>query len=334
MIIEKAEETIQKFNMLKENDRVVVAVSGGPDSVALTYLFHRLKKRCHLYLHLAHLNHMIRKDQARADSLFVGKLAKKLDLPLTCENIKVEDFARKAKLSLEDAARRVRYDFLLKVAKANFASKIALGHNQDDQAETVLMRFLRGSGFSGLRGIPPTRKMQDRLIIRPLIEIKRSEILRFLSAKNIPFRTDSSNLENLYFRNRIRNKLMPFLEKDFNPNLKEMLVNFAENVSEDFDYLEKMGEDRFKAVRVNSAKPKIVLNVRKLFMLHKALQKLVTRLAIKELKGNVRRVDYRHWKELEDLAVKRPQESVVDLPGGVSVAKAGPNLVFYKRNSK
>lgn len=334
MILKKVEETIRKFNMLKCNERVIVAVSGGPDSVALLHLLNKMKKEWRLYLHIAHLNHLIRKEEADADSAFVRDLAERLKLPITCESIDVKDFARKEGLSLEEAARRLRYDFLVKVAKENFSVTIALGHNHDDQAETVLMRFLRGSGISGLRGIPAKRKIDDRLIIRPLIEINRSEIMRFLSNKNIAFRVDSSNLESLYYRNRIRNELLPLLEKDFNPNIKKILVNLAENMSEDFDFLEKMGQSRFKEVCINSSEKEIVLSWKKFFYLHKALQKVVARLAIKELKGDVRRIDYRHWKELEELVKERPQNSIVDLPGRISIVKRNGDLIFYIRDSK
>lgn len=334
MILGKVEQTIEKYNMLKSSDRVVVAVSGGPDSVALVYLLNKLKKKWQLYLHLAHLNHMIRKDEAERDSVFVENLAKRLNFPLTCESIKVEDFAKEEKLSLEEAARKVRYDFLLKVAKINCASKVALAHNQDDQAETVLMRFLRGSGISGLRGIPAKRQLGDCLIIRPLLEVNRKQIMHFLKAKNISFRIDSSNLKNLYFRNRIRNQLLPSLEKDFNPNIREMLINFAENISADFDFLEEIGEAKFRNLRTSSSNAEVVIDIKKFSALHKALQKLVIRLAIKELKGDVRRIDYRHWKELEDLAGRRPSNSIVDLPGGVSAAKKGASLTFYIRGPK
>ena len=334
MILERVEQTIQKFNMLESNDRVVIAVSGGPDSVALLYLLNKLKNKWRLYLHIAHLNHMLRKDEADSESLFVSNLAKKLKLPLSLEHIEVKDFAKKMKLSIEEAARKLRYDFFLKVAKENFISKIALGHNNNDQAETVLMRFLRGSGISGLRGIPAKRKLDSCLIIRPLIEIRREQILRFLSLRNIPYRSDSSNLNNLYFRNRIRNELIPYLEKSYNPNIKEILANFAENISDDFDFLERSGQNRFKAVRANSAEGEITISSKKFSALHKALQKLVARLAVKELKGDLRRIDYRHWKELEDLLGKRPKNSIVDLPGGVSVVKKSENLVFYRRKLK
>ncbi len=332
MLITEVEQTIKKFSMLKCNDRVVVAVSGGPDSVALVYILNKLKKKWRLFLHLAHLNHLIRKEEADADRVFVENLADKLKLPLSCESIKITDFSKKEKLSVEEAARKVRYDFLRRVAGKNSARKIALGHNRDDQAETVLMRFLRGSGISGLRGIPPKRLSGDFLIIRPLIELSRKQILRFLSAKDIPFRIDSSNLENLYFRNRVRNQLLPALEKNFNPNIRELLVNFAENISADFDFLEQAALRRFKSVLTASTKKELVIDLKRFFVLHKALQKLIARSAIKELKGDVRRIDYRHWKELEELLDSRPKNSVVDLPGGISVIKQGKHLVFSKRD--
>ena len=334
MILEKAKQTIEQFDMLQCNDRVVAAVSGGPDSVALVYILNRLKKKWRLHLHLAHLNHMLRKEEAESETIFVRKLAKKLALPISCESSKVKDAAKELKLSLEEAGRRARYNFFLRVAKENSACKIALGHNRDDQAETVLMRFLRGSGISGLLGIPAKRKLQECLIIRPLIGIQRREILRFLKLKNISFCTDSSNLTNLYFRNRIRNELIPSLEKSFNPNIKEVLINLAQNMSEDFDLLEKTAIARFEEVRTNSAETKVVINLKKFSFLHQALQKLVARLAIKELQGNVLRIDYRHWKELQDLAQNRPGNSIVDLPGSISVLKKERHLVFYKRNSK
>ncbi|NQS99539.1 MAG: tRNA lysidine(34) synthetase TilS [Candidatus Omnitrophica bacterium] len=328
---ELVKQTIEKFNLLKANDRVIVALSGGPDSVALLYVLARLKKDWRLHLHIAHLNHLLRKNEAEEDSKFVLSLAKKLDYPISCESINVKDFAKRKKLSIEEAARKLRYDFLVKTAKENGANKIALGHNWNDQAETVLMRFLRGSGISGLRGMPAKRELSGCLIIRPLIEIKREQIMNFLKAKKISYRIDSSNLENSFLRNKTRNSLIPLLEKEFNPNIKQRLVSFAENVSCDSDFLQSEGIRRFKAVRIGASQTEIALNAGKLSSLHEALQKLVCRMAIKQLKGDLRRIDYRHWKELDELVKQRPTNSVVDLPGGVSAIKKRERVVFYNR---
>jgi tRNA(Ile)-lysidine synthase len=334
MILEKVEQAVAKFKMLKKNDRVILAVSGGADSVSLLYLLNKLKKKWHLYLHLAHLNHLLRKKEAEEDAQFVGHLADRFGLAFSYQSADVADFACRHKLSQEEAARKLRYAFLLSVAKKNSAGKIALGHNRDDQAETVLMRLLRGSGASGLRGMPAKRRLNGCLIIRPLIEVKRSQILDYLAAKKISYRSDSTNFGNQYFRNRIRHKLIPYLEKDFNPNIKEILLNLAQNLTEDFDYLEAQGVDKFKIARLSKSGKGLAINLKRLSSFHKALQKLICRQAIKELKGDLRRIDYRHWKELEDLILKRPQDSIVDLPAGISVVKKREGLTFFNRNGK
>lgn len=333
-LLQKVEQTIDKFAMLQKNDRVVLAISGGPDSVALLYLLRKLQTKLSLRLHLAHLNHCLRKGESEADSLFVQKLAQKVNLPVTIEKRDVKGYARENRLSLEEAARILRYGFLCQAAKENRAGKIALGHNKDDQAETVLMRFLRGSGISGLRAIPAVRDLPGTKIIRPLIEISREEIGDFLAAKKIPFRNDSSNRKDIFLRNRVRNKLLPLLEKEFNPNMRETLVNFAENISDDCDYIQKISAREFAAVRAPSPSGKVALKTRKFALLHKALQKLITRAAIKELKGDTRKIDYRHWKELEKLAFQRPKNSIVDLPEKISVVNSGEKLIFYRRAAK
>ena len=334
MIFRELENTIREFKMLQDNDRVVVAVSGGADSVFLTYALKRLQKRQRLYLHLAHLNHLLRKNEAGEDAFFVRSLAGRLKLSFSAAEIDVREFARKHGLSIEEAARKARYDFLLRVARANVCSKVALGHNQDDQAETVLMRFLRGSGLAGLRGIPPTRRIEGCLIIRPLIRLWRSDIEGFLKKKCICFRTDSSNSGTLFFRNRIRNLLLPELMQDFNPKIKHILINFAQGLNEDFDFLNRQSEDKFRSVCIRSAGPKIKLNIKKFRTLHKAMQRLILRRAIKELKGNLRRIDYRHWQELDQLTYNRPKNSIVDLPAQISVLKQGDKLIFYNRIGK
>ncbi|MFC1632133.1 tRNA lysidine(34) synthetase TilS [Candidatus Omnitrophota bacterium] len=333
MLLDQVKLTIQEFNLLEPGEKVVVGVSGGADSVALLQLLDKLKKPWRLKLHIAHLNHLLRPGEAERDSNFVAGLAKKMKLPITCAAIDVKDFAKSAKLSIEEAARNLRYDFLVNLAKENGCKKIALGHNRNDQAETVLMRFLRGSGVAGLGGIPVKRAFDGCLIVRPLINTTRKQITDFLAAKKINYRTDSSNLSNLFLRNKVRQQLIPLIEQGFNANIQEVLVNFAENISVDFAFLEETVQRKFKLVSLTPNQEEVVLNSKKFSALHKALQKSICRLAIKQLKGNVRKIDFRHWKELESLIEFRPHNSIVDLPGNVSVAKKKGKLVFYSRNS-
>ncbi|MGB2697476.1 MAG: tRNA lysidine(34) synthetase TilS, partial [Candidatus Zixiibacteriota bacterium] len=218
-LISKAKKTIDRYHMIKSGDKVVVAVSGGPDSVTLLLVLLELKKDFNLSLFIAHVNHKLRGKESDQDQGFVRKLASDLNIKLYTSSFQVKKEAKKMKLSVEECAREIRYNYLNKLADKLKAQKIALGHNFNDQAETVLIRLIRGSGSLGLSGIPPVKNK----IIRPLIEIKREEIEAFLKKKKIPFRIDSSNLRTDYLRNKVRLKLLPILKKGYNPKIEEVL---------------------------------------------------------------------------------------------------------------
>lgn len=324
MILEKVRTTIEKYHLIGKGNKIVVGVSGGPDSVALLYLLARLKKELGVSLHIAHLNHMLRKD-AQRDKEFVEKLSLRLNIPITAGQINVRQAAKSG--SLEEIARNARLGFFFKVAKDIKAGKIALGHNLDDQAETVLMRILRGAGLCGLSGILPKRKISGYEIIRPLIEVRRKEIAAFLKRNKIKPRIDTSNLKDIYFRNKIRNRLLPLLEKEYNKNIKTVLSNTAESVGYDYDYLNK------SATRALKRLGDVRLNLKQLLRLHPAILKMVLRLRIQRLKGDTRRITFRHIKEIEDLILNRPINSIVDLPKGISVIKKKAFLFFYQRAS-
>jgi len=321
VIINKFKDTVKAHALIRNNDSIVIGVSGGPDSVALLLLLNALKKEHKLKLHIAHLDHMLRRGSSK-DTAFVEKLAKKLNVPLTIAKINVKELAKTG--SLEEIARNVRLAFLFKVAKDLKAKKIALGHNLDDQAETVLMRIIRGTGLYGMAGILPTRKIGNFEIIRPLIEIRRNEIESFLKKKQIRACQDPSNLDEIYFRNKIRHKLLPQLEKDFNPNIRETLSVIAQSVSQDYNYLRKQA---YAAIVQMGNR----INLDKFQRLHPAIQRLVLRLKITQIQGNTRRITFQHIKEIEDLIRNRPKNSIVDLPKGISVVKKGNTISFYKR---
>jgi len=322
MLLDKVKSTIKHHGLIHKNDKIVIGVSGGPDSVALLYLLNSLKKELKLSLHIAHLDHRLRKDSGK-DKEFVLALAKRLKLPVTTAQINIKALATHG--SIEEIARNARLGFLFKVARDSGAKKVALGHNFDDRAETVLMRILRGAGLYGLSAILPKRDIAGYQIIRPLIEIRRREIEAFLRQKKIKVRIDSSNLENIYFRNKIRNKLLPLLEKNYNPNIKQILNNTAETVGYDYDYLSQRAQ---KFIAKASKK----IDLKKYLLLHTAIQRLVLRLMIAKLKGDTRRINLAHIKELEDLILNRPVNSIVDLPKGVFVVKKKNALQFYRRN--
>ena len=233
-ILAKISSTIKHYNLIAKGDKILIGVSGGPDSVCLLYILNSLKKDLGISLHIAHLNHLLRGKESDKDSEFVLELAHRLGTPATLKAVNVKKLADKS--SLEEAARTERLHFLFETAKKIKADKIALGHNKDDQSETILMRLLRGSGTLGLSGILPKRKIEGWTVIRPLIETERKTIEGFLTSNKIPYRKDSSNLKTIYFRNRLRHKLLPLLAQ-YNPNIKEILSNTAQSLALDYDYL-------------------------------------------------------------------------------------------------
>jgi len=322
MILDKVSDTVKKYRLLAKGDRVVVGVSGGPDSVALLYLLNRLSKDLKLKLYIAHLDHMLRNNSLE-DREFVARLARKLKLPLTSAQINVKALAS-CRGSIEEIARNARLGFFFKVAKKWKADKIALGHNFDDQAETVLMRILRGTGLYGLSAILPRRKIAGFEIIRPLLEIRRRDIENYLKQKKIKPLSDPSNSEDIYFRNKIRHELLPLLEKRYNRNIKEILANLALCAGCDYDYLNSLVQKKVLGSKNN-------INLKKFANLALSLQRLVLRLYIQRLNGNTRRITFRHIREIEDLVSNRPVNSIVDLPHGLSLVKRRSCLVFFKR---
>lgn len=321
MILDKVKVAIRKYNLISKGDLVLVAVSGGTDSVCLLYLLKDLSRKMGFRLHVAHLDHMLRRD-SKKDAQFVDTLTRKLKIPITIGQINVRALDRRG--SLEEIAREARLDFLFKIAKRIKAKKIAFAHNLDDQAETVLMRLLRGTGLLGLSGIYPKRSFRGFTLIRPLISVRRREIKAFLDKKGVHVCIDKTNLKNIYFRNKVRNNLIPLLEKEYNPNLKVLLSNMAEMIALDYDYLNCV------ALRLVKANPgRVALS--RFLKLHPAIQRLVLRLNIAQLQGSTRRLSYQHIMEIEDLIFNRPKNSIVDLPKGISVVKKAKNVVFYRR---
>ncbi|HDQ34785.1 MAG TPA: tRNA lysidine(34) synthetase TilS, partial [Chloroflexi bacterium] len=228
---------------------VVVGVSGGPDSVALLHLLHRLAEQQDFALHVAHLHHGIRGAEADADADFVAAFARQLALPCTIERVDLPALAAAEGLALEEAARRVRYAFFARLAQRLEAPVIAVGHNADDQAETVLMHLLRGAGLSGLRGMLPATPLCDYrllplsdplpsslLLIRPLLATPRAAIKAYCATYNLETRFDRSNLDTTFFRNRLRHEVLPYLA-ELNPGIATRLQHLAEVVRADYEIL-------------------------------------------------------------------------------------------------
>ncbi len=307
--------TIREHRMISSGDRIVAAVSGGPDSVCLLEILFKLRAELGISLIVAHLNHGLRPQEDKRESRFVATLAKKLDLPYVYE--RAYSLAKRRGASLEEKARSVRYEFLERALAEHDAQRVALGHNMNDQAETVLMNFLRGSGPMGLSGMPPVR---EHRFIRPLIRIRRDEIQTYLKEHDLPFMIDSSNLERRHLRNRIRLDLMPDLLA-YQPRLIQHLGDLASLCREEHQFIEEQARKKLEKLRLASSKRTVELSIDGLKDLASPLQYCVVRQAIEQVKGNPRRVDIRHIRAVIDLLDNPKPQLQVRLPEKLVVTK-------------
>lgn len=311
-IVEVFKNTVLKYRMIKNGDRVLVGVSGGPDSVCLLHLLLRFKEEFGIDLAIAHLNHSFRGREADEDEAFVKELAKRWGVPCYAQKIDVPAYIRETGLSPEDAARRVRYAFFERIREKIKASRIALAHNSNDREETILMNIFRGSGIEGLVGIEPVRDHY----IRPLIEVERDAIEEYLKKEGIPFRIDSTNLQTIYFRNKIRLELLPLIKRDYCPHLSTSLKRLSEIASLDASLLEELSREAYgsTAKRMPGG---VIINLEKYEKLHDAIKLRVVRKAVEEILGNLQDFEYRHAKMLVEFIKEKPTGSRLNLPRGL-----------------
>ncbi|MFA5143858.1 MAG: tRNA lysidine(34) synthetase TilS [Candidatus Omnitrophota bacterium] len=327
-LFEKTLKTIRNYEMIKSGDVILAAVSGGPDSVFLLHLLAGLKRKLGMKdIVVGNLDHGLRGKESRADSRFVKEYASKLGLKLIQRKVLLS--SKKVKgLSTEELARQVRYRFFADSAKKARAGVIATGHTLDDQAETVLMRFIKGASLKGIVGIAPVRAEGPFRIIRPLIEIEKSEIVRYLDGYGIRYRIDSTNSEPIYFRNIVRNRILPFLER-YNPKLKRGLFNLAEHLREDFEFISE--EKRRVRGIARRKETGVEVKLKDVVVQPKALQKEILRDSLGRCGGEVKKLSFRHWKEVESLIRYGRKGNAVDLPGDIRVSRTASCLVFCRR---
>ena len=312
----RVERTIQTQRLFARHARVVVGVSGGADSVGLLHLLCELRARWSLTLHVAHLDHGLRADSAE-DAAFVQALGVSQGIPTTIERRDVAARCTAEGWSLEDGARRMRYQFFLEVSRRHAATHIALAHTADDQAETVLMRILRGSGLLGLGAIPMTRPLDEMWIVRPLLEVWRREVVDYLQVQGAAYRDDASNRDPRFVRNRIRHELLPLLEERYNPNVKGALTQLAAQSQTDYAYLQRAAQRQWKRTAKVGPPSQVTIAIATFLRQPKALQCQLVRQAIQQVHGDLTQFEFRHWIEIERLVTERPAGSCVDLPGGV-----------------
>ena len=318
--------------MLVRGDRVLVAVSGGPDSVALLHLLCALGDELGLQLEVAHVEHGVRGEAAKEDARFVGELAEKLKLPFHFKGVDVPRIkVTVGRGNLEALAREERYRFFARVARERNIDKLATAHTQDDQAETVLMWFLRGSGVTGLSGMSPIRALEDGnenvVLIRPMLGVSKNEVLEFLKEKQIDYREDRTNQDTKLLRNWIRQLLLPQLKERVDAKLPSRLGYQAELIRTEDAFLEGLAQEELAKMRGRD-------NVdRQLFLRQaKAMQRRILRLWIRQTRGHLRGIDFVHIDQLLKLIADKTPQSRLAIPGGWELLKEYETLRLQKRS--
>jgi tRNA(Ile)-lysidine synthase len=296
MLLEKVKKTILEYGLFHPEDKILIAYSGGIDSTALVHLLLELQKEWASELFLGHFNHRLRKS-AKDDERFVRETARKLSLPLFVGRGDVRARAKAMRQNIEETGRQLRYEFLYQKAVEIGGAKIATGHTLTDQAETLLMRLMRGSGLRGLAGIYPA---VDKRIVRPLLEVERKDIEAYLKKKNIASRMDESNFDRRLLRNRIRLELLPYIQKNFEPAIVRQLGKMASIIREEDALLEDMAREKAKEA-IQKKSQSVSLEKLLLSSFPRALARRVVRNFITELRGSLRRISFEDVESILNL---------------------------------
>lgn len=318
-IISKVYREIIKKSLLKPGDRVMVAVSGGADSICLLNILLDLKDKLGITLLVAHFNHRLRGEESDGDEKFVREFC--VERGIECIIGRAE---KENKYKSEDEARKARYAFFENLLEGDKADKIALAHNLNDQAETVLLRLIRGSGFRGLKAIPSLRQK----FCRPLLSISRSEIENYLKKRHITFQTDSSNADTVFARNFIRHEILPKITR-LNPNIVETLGNSAKNIGDDYDYIEESARRHLAAVTTQKSSAGLILDYKSWLDLHSAMKRLTLRIAIAEL-TDLADISLKQIGEAIEMLERGRGKKMKDLPHSLRIGLDGGKIKVEK----
>jgi tRNA(Ile)-lysidine synthase len=330
-MINKVRAIIDKYQMVNPGERIVVAVSGGPDSIALLQILSMLSNEYGIELIAAHINHGLRGVNSDEEERFTGLFSASLGIPFESKSADIKALSRERGNSVEETGREERYKFLTRVAQRYDAQKIAVGHHLHDHVETVLMNVMRGCGIEGLRGILPVR---DGIIIRPLISSTRDEILSFLDIQGISYRNDGSNFDNVCLRNKIRNRLIPLLKVQYNPNIETSLAHLSEIAGQEDAYLQEVVDRALSRIEVDDVQgKKITLTIAPFLQLHEAIQRRIIKVLLERLAVPGKAIGYVHIKSILNLMRHASSGARMSLPGSIAIRREYGELVLVGNRS-
>ncbi len=324
MIFDKVLNTIRTYKLIEPKDKIVLGISGGPDSVTLLHILSRLKETMDIEIYAAHLNHQMRGIESQKDALYVSEICKEMNIVYFLKSIDVPTYCKENGLSIEEGARKLRYEMFDEIKEKTKSNKIAIGHNLNDQAETILMRMMRGTGLQGLRGIEYHR---NDGVIRPLLDIDRSDIEKYCEQHQLNPRIDHTNLESIYTRNKIRLELIPYMQDNFNPNLIESISRMSSNLRDDSDYIEDKAKIEFDNIAVFES-DSVELDVEKYTRLHNAIKVRVLRLGIKQVLGDTNFIDQKHIDDIIELEKENKINKQINLPRGLFVYRKQNTIIL------
>ena len=329
---DKVLNTINKYNLINDGDRIVLGVSGGPDSIAMLNILKDIRNDKNLHMNfdiiVAHVNHMIR-EEAIDDQRFVENFCKKIGVSFYAKSIDVQKIANNKKIGTEEAGRNARYEFFDEILEKKNANKIAIAHNKNDKIETIIMNMLRGSGIAGLKGIEP---IKNNKYIRPLIECERFEIEEYCAQNGIEPRIDRTNFENVYTRNKVRNIVIPFIKKEFNPNIIQTMDRLSDLVKEEDEYLENVVEEKYKEYVQQEEKKQIVMDLKGFNKQEKVIKSRLLLYTISRLFGTTKGIEKIHIEDIIKLCEKNIGNKYLTPNKNIKILVKNQKIYFINQN--
>lgn len=329
---DKVLNTINKYNLINDGDRIVLGVSGGPDSIAMLNILNDIRNDKNLHMNfdiiVAHVNHMIR-EEAIDDQRFVENFCKKIGVSFYAKSIDVQKIANNKKIGTEEAGRNARYEFFDEILEKENANKIAIAHNKNDKIETIIMNMLRGSGIAGLKGIEP---IKNNKYIRPLIECERFEIEEYCAKNGIEPRIDRTNFENVYTRNKVRNIVIPFIKQEFNPNIIQTMDRLSDLVKEEDEYLEKLVETKYNDYVEKEDKVQIIMNLKDFNTEEKVIKSRLLLYTISRLLGTTKGIEKIHIEDIIKLCEKNIGNKYLTPNKNIKILVKNQKIYFINQN--